>query len=194
MGFVFPWSCQQWDKHGVVLGVDTRDLQAPWSWRKNGIEIPKILQHPGMGHESSQMMFGCSKRSQKSTKPNPELTGTAQGRQETSKGEECLPGVWIWLELDPKNFSTRDVTAAMPPGPPQPRFPRNSPKEFGVTMILPTAPARNSTPKTASTQILPSPSEQELGLDLEQSAKITGSIRNTQKNPRKIPPFPPHRC
>lgn len=97
MGFVLPLSCQQWDKHGIVLGGDTRGLQTPWNCRKNGTGIPKA---PGMGHESSRSVGRCSDAPntsmvQKSTKPNPELTGKTQRRQETPKGEESPPGIWI---------------------------------------------------------------------------------------------------
>lgn len=60
-------------------------------------------------------MFGCSKppRVLKSTKHKPELLGKAQGRQEASKGEESLLGIWILGGIGSQNFSPRDVTAAM---------------------------------------------------------------------------------
>lgn len=187
-----------WDKHGIVLGghqgsPGPMELQEKWE---------KDPKNPVVLRDGTQIQSECRiwvlqtpPRSKKA--PNP-----TQNQREKPRGGRRHPRVRnLCLGFGSQNFSTRDVAAAVAPGLSQPRFPKNSPQGIWGHHD----PSHNSClkfhPKAASSQLLLSPSQQELGLDLEQSAKKSRgasssdcSPGNTQKNPRKIPPFPAHRC
>lgn len=138
------------------------------------------------------MVFGCSKPfhgpQKHQTQPR------TNGKNPMEAGNTQGGGISTWdldsgWNLIPKLQHEGCESSDGPGSTPAPS------KEFGATMTLPTAPAQNSTfpnlgennPKPASSQLLPSPSEQELGLDPEQSAKFTGSIRLQPQEYPKIP-------